>query len=64
MSKHAEGLLQQALVLSPKGRAILVERLLASLDQPDPSEEQIDAYDAGELDSIPAEAVFKKYKKF
>lgn len=73
MSEHAEVILKQALVLSPKDRATLVERLLASLDQPDPAvdalwaeeaEERINAYEAGELATTPAEVVFKKYQKF
>ena len=72
MSEHAEAILEQALTLSPKDRATLVEKLLASLDQPDPAidtlwakeaEDRINAYEAGELDAIPAEEVFKKYKK-
>ncbi len=72
MSEHTEVILEQALALSPKGRVALVEKLLASLDQPDPGvdalwakevEDRIDAYEAGKLEAIPAEAVFKKYKK-
>jgi putative addiction module component (TIGR02574 family) len=59
-------------VLSPKDRAALVEKLLASLDQPDTAvdalwskeaEDRISAYEAGGLEAIPGEAVFKKYKK-
>jgi len=72
MLEHTEAILEQALALSPKDRAALVEELLASLDQPDPTvdalwakevEDRINAYEAGELEAIPAEAVFKKYKK-
>lgn len=72
MSEHTEVILEQALALSPKDRAALVEELLASLDQPDPVvdalwakevEDRINAYEAGDLAAIPAEAVFKKYKK-
>jgi putative addiction module component (TIGR02574 family) len=72
MSEHAEAILEQALLLSPKDRATLVEKLLASLDQPDlavdalwakEAEDRISAYEAGELKAIPAEEVFKKYKK-
>ncbi len=72
MSEHTEVILEQALALSPKDRAALVEELLASLDQPDPTvdalwakevEDRINAYEAGELEAIPAETVFKKYKK-
>ncbi len=72
MSEHKEVILEQALALSPKDRATLIEKLLASLDQPDPTvdalwakeaEDRISAYEAGELETIPAESVFKKYKK-
>lgn len=35
MLEHTETILEQALLLSPKDRATLVEKLLASLDQPD-----------------------------
>jgi putative addiction module component (TIGR02574 family) len=72
MPELAETILEQALALSPKDRAALVEKLLASLDQPDSAvdtlwakeaEDRISAYEAGELEAIPAEAVFKKYKK-
>jgi len=60
------------LTLSPKDRAALAEKLLASLDQPDPAidalwakeaEDRISGYEAGKLEAIPAEAVLKKYKK-
>ena len=72
MLEHTEAILEQALALSPKDRAALVEELLASLDQPDPTvdalwakevEDRINAYEAGELEAIPAKAVFRKYKK-
>jgi putative addiction module component (TIGR02574 family) len=72
MSENAEIILKQVLTLSPKDRAKLVEKILASLDQPDPAidalwaqeaEDRIDAYDAGELEAIPAEEVLKKYKQ-
>jgi putative addiction module component (TIGR02574 family) len=72
MSEHAAVILEQALALSLKDRAALVEKLLSSLDQPDPAidglwakeaEDRINAYDDGEIESIPAEDVFKKYRK-
>ena len=72
MLEHTEAILEQALLLSPRDRAILAEKLLASLDQPDPAidalwaeevENRISAYEAGELKAIPAEEVIKKYKK-
>jgi putative addiction module component (TIGR02574 family) len=59
-------------MLSPKDRAELVEKILYSLDQPDPAidtlwaqkaEDRINAYDAGELEAVTAEAVLKRHKK-
>jgi putative addiction module component (TIGR02574 family) len=62
--------LEQALALPPLDRAALVEGLLASLDQPDAAidelwaaEDRIDAFEAGELEAIPAAEVFKKYEQ-
>ncbi|MFO1351282.1 MAG: addiction module protein [Gammaproteobacteria bacterium] len=72
MLDYAEAILEQALSLSPKDRVSLVEKLLASLDQPDPAidalwateaDARITAYEAGEIDAIPAEQVFENYKK-
>ena len=72
MSDQEQAILDKALSFSPSSRAILVERLLDSLDKPDPSideqwakeaEDRIKAYDAGELEGIPAEDVLSKYKK-
>ena len=72
MLEHTEAILEHALALSPKDRATLVEKLLASLNQSDSVvdalwakevEDRIDAYEAGKLEAIPAEAVFTKYKK-
>jgi len=62
-------LFDQALNLSLADRAALAEQLLASLDQPDPqidkliaieAERRIDAYDNGEIRSIPADQVFDR----
>jgi putative addiction module component (TIGR02574 family) len=72
MTNLAEDIFAQALSLSPLDRAALVEKLLASLDQPDSAidklwakeaEDRIDAYEAGEMEAISAEEVFKKYEK-
>lgn len=72
MLEHPEVILKQALLLSPKDKAVLVEKLLASLDQPDSTidglwakevEDRIDAYEAGDLKTISAEEIFEKYKK-
>lgn len=72
MLEHPEVILKQALLLSPKDKAILVEKLLASLDQPDSAidglwakeaEDRIDAYEAGDLKTISAEEIFEKHHK-
>lgn len=71
MTEHADAIFKHALALSPLERITLVEKLLANRDQPDPTldelwaeeaEDRIDAYEAGELEAIPAEEVFKKYE--
>jgi putative addiction module component (TIGR02574 family) len=63
-------ILKEALNLAPKNRASLIEKLLASLDQPDKTidelwareaENRIDAYEAGNIKAISAEQVFGKY---
>jgi len=65
-------ILKEALTLAPKNRASLVEKLLASLDQPDKAidelwaeeaENRIDAYETGNIKAISTEQVFGKYKK-
>jgi len=62
-------ILKEALTLAPKNRASLVEKLLASLDQPDKAidelwvmeaKSRIDAYETGNLKAISAEQVFGK----
>lgn len=72
MLEHPEVILKQALLLSPKEKAVLVEKLLASLDQPDSAidglwakeaEDRIDAYESGNLKTISAEEIFEKYHK-
>lgn len=72
MPETADALLEKALVLSSKERAELVEKLLASLDQPDAAvdslwaseaEDRIQAYEAGEIPTISADDIYKKYKK-
>jgi putative addiction module component (TIGR02574 family) len=72
MSEQEQAILDQALAFSAKSRAVLIEKLLESLDQPDPSideqwaqeaEDRIKAYDAGKLKGIPAEDVLAKYKR-
>lgn len=72
MSDEEQAILDKILSFPAKSRADLAERLLDSLDRCDPSideqwareaEDRIKAYDAGELEGIPAEHVFKKYRK-
>ena len=72
MTEQEEAVYEQALTLPPKKRASLIEKLIASLDQPDPAidalwaeeaEDRIKAYEAGEIKTVSAEDVYKKYKK-
>ena len=73
MSGSSEQILQQALGLSPRDRAEIVERLLASFQTPpDPlldalwareAEDRLDAYDRGELGAVPAEEVFDRIER-
>lgn len=67
MSASAEKVLRQAMRLSSLDRAALVDRLIASLDKPDPAldtlwlkeaEDRIAAYHAGELAAVDVEEVF------
>ena len=70
MSTNAEKILQEALNLPPQDRAEVLERLLATFQEPaDPEldklwaqevEDRIDAYDRGELGSVSAQEVFAK----
>ena len=67
MGAKGKSLLDQALELTPKQRAAVAERLLESLDRPDPemdaiwakeSERRIDAYDNGEMEVRSLKEVF------
>ena len=70
MSTNAEKIIQEALNLPPQERAAVLERLLETFHQPpDPeldrlwaqeAEDRIDAYERGELESVPAEEVFAR----
>ena len=64
-------ILRNALNLSPKEKAELIDKLLSSMDIPDgkiselwskESENRIDAYDRGEMKGIELEEVLKKYR--
>ena len=62
---------KEALSLSPSQKAELVDKLLASLDNPDKeidelwvkeAEKRIDAYDQGKMKAVSLEKVLQKYK--
>ncbi len=72
MSVAVQSLLEQALALSPADRALVAETLLSSLAPSDPradelwakeAEDRIAAVRVGELETIPAEAVFAELKR-
>jgi putative addiction module component (TIGR02574 family) len=71
MTNAATAVIDQALKLKASERAAIAERLLLSLDAPDPeidaawareANARIEAHDRGEIESVPAEDVFAKYK--
>jgi putative addiction module component (TIGR02574 family) len=71
MTKAAKNLSAQARKLSAAERLELVDDILASLDEPDPSidglwakeaEERLAAYRRGELKAVPLEEVLAKYR--
>ncbi|HET7611408.1 MAG TPA: addiction module protein [Rhodanobacteraceae bacterium] len=71
MTDSAKSLIDQALKLKASERAAVAERLLASLDVPDPAIDaawaheanaRVEAHDRGEIESVPAEDVFAKYR--
>jgi putative addiction module component (TIGR02574 family) len=71
MIEFAQRLLQEALSLSPTDRALLIDALVSTLDQADPSidqlwaqeaENRLNAYQAGELEVIASEVVFEELK--
>jgi putative addiction module component (TIGR02574 family) len=66
MTPEVSEVLDQALALPPDQRAVVAERLLSSLDTPDPeidrlwaeeAERRIAAYEAGAMTAIPLEDV-------
>ena len=73
MSTSSEQILQQALALPPEDRAEILQRLLASFQEPpDPhldelwvreAEDRLDAYDRGELGAVSAEEVFARIER-
>ncbi len=67
----ANNILKGALTLKPSQKAKLIDRLLSDLDKPDreidelwakEAENRIDAYDRGNIKSVPLEKVLEKYK--
>lgn len=69
MSVSEKSVLQEALRLSPRDRAALVEGLIGSLDQPDPgmdalwskeAEDRMAGYRSGELGAVDAEKFFSE----
>lgn len=73
MSTTAEKILNEALNLPPQDRAEVLERLLATFQEPpDPeleklwaqeAEDRIEAYDRSELDSVSAEEVIARIER-
>lgn len=72
MAASANNILNQALKLSSSERAEVVEKLISSLDAPDSTidsiwaeeaDSRIEAFERGEIESIPAKKVFEKYRK-
>ncbi|MBI3195888.1 MAG: addiction module protein [Ignavibacteriae bacterium] len=73
MSAISQQLLTQALSLPPTERAELADRLLTSLEIPSSQsidelwakevEERIDAYERGEISTVPVHEVFEKLRK-
>lgn len=70
MSHTAESLSQQAAQLPPAERMELVERILDTLDMPDPNldalwakeaEDRLAAYRRGEISALPLAEVLGKY---
>ena len=70
MTNAATAVIDQALKLKASERAAIAERLLLSLDVPDPeidaawareANARVEAHDRGEIASVAAEDVFAKY---
>lgn len=71
MTDSANAVIGQALKLKAREQAAVAERLLMSLDVPDPdidaawareADARVEAHDRGEIGSVPAEDVFARYK--
>lgn len=64
-------ILKEALNLKPAEKAALIDKLLSSLDKPDPeiealwaeeAEDRIDAFERGAIKSVAVGSVLKKHK--
>ncbi len=71
MQQAAKALIEQAVQLPPVERMALVEQILDSLDEPDPSmdalwaqeaDDRLAAYRRGEIRAVPLSEVLAKYK--
>jgi len=72
MSADTKQLLEDALALPAVERAALAEGLLASLDRPNPrigvlwakeAADRLAAFEAGEMEAIPADEVFAEFEE-
>jgi len=72
MTDKVNSVLNQALELTAAERVDVVEKLIISLDIPDPaidalwakeSDARVEAYERGELETVPVEEVFAKYNR-
>ena len=72
MTNTAKSIIDKALGLNSKERAIIAEELLASLDVSDSSldviwakeaDARIEAFNRGEIETVSVEEVFRKYQK-
>jgi putative addiction module component (TIGR02574 family) len=70
LSTDTKQILETALSLPAIDRALIVESLLTSLDQPDndvdglwavEAEDRLAAFDAGQIDAVPADVVFREF---
>ena len=73
MPQSAKALSEQAVQLPPVERMVLVEQILDSLDEPDPSmealwaqeaDDRLAAYRRGEILAVPLSEVLAKYQTF
>jgi len=71
MSTDIQEIIDRALSLPPDEKALVVDKLLSSLDQPDEAidvlwrkevEDRINAYNEGSLKSVSLEEVLAKYR--